>query len=85
MSAPAGTDPGNGLVGHIRGKMIIGILGNLDLGNSVIYQRRPLIGFTAQETIEFFKTRSWSATDLGNRKRKSPMAALHDFCQKMQC
>ena len=44
--------PVDRLIGHVGGEVVVGVGGRLDLGRAVVEQRRPLIGFAADEAIE---------------------------------
>ena len=45
------------LVGHVRHEMIVGIVRRLDLDRAIIDQRRPLVGFAAEEAVELVEAR----------------------------
>jgi hypothetical protein len=51
-----GTRPGNRLVGHISGEVVIRVVGQMDGCRAIVANRRKLMGLTADKTIELVET-----------------------------
>ena len=60
--------PPNGLVSHVCGEMVIGVVNiRENTGGTVIHHRVPLVGFTADEAVKFIESGTCRPAIVGAR------------------
>ena len=68
--------PGDGLVRHVGHEVVVRIVRQLDLGDAVVEEGRPLVGLAADEAVELVEALAGRPAVEGARTRWSPRTAV---------